>query len=739
MRPELNTDLSTAAQLRGTIVDTVFRNDENCWSVIELRSEGDIHTVVGCLPELSSGETCAFSGQWMEHPQYGRQFKAQACHIEVPTDLLGIERYLGSGLIKGVGPSTARRIVAAFGKDTLEILGEHPERLQEISGIGKKRGSMIAESYAEQYQLRRTMVFLQTYGLSIALSNKIGKAYKERAEEIIRADPYRLIEDIEGVGFRTADRIALSLGFPKDGDRRLSAGIKHLLQEFTFAQGHTYVPRQMLTQRAAELLSAQPEQIDRCLDSLLLSGQLIVETLAEEDVFTPDAYACEKEIASRLTRLASFSQQMMGEPVQSQISAFERERGIRFSQTQRDAVLRATQSGLLVITGGPGTGKTTLLNCILHILSQGEDNCLLAAPTGRAAKRMSEATGKEAKTIHRLLEFSGEEGHFSRDQDNPLDCSCLVVDEMSMVDVYLMRSLLRAVTPGTRLILVGDSDQLPSVGPGNVLSDILASSCVPQVRLKEIFRQEDHSTIVLNAHRVNEGELPLLNSKGGDFFFQKQASAEQVAQTIVQLCAERLPRYLKEDSLSIQVLAPTKKGVAGVLQLNRLLQEALNPAKEGVPEIQQGETRYRLHDKVIHTRNNYQLRWEQPDGSEGEGVFNGDMGRVVEVDRDDACLWVEYEDKRRVCYDSGQLEELELAYCLSVHKSQGSEFEAVVMPVTGGPPMLLTRNLFYTAITRARRLVTLVGYEEAIASMVRNNYHSRRYTRLCQRLQAQPR
>lgn len=721
-------------ELRGSVIGTVYRNDENGWSVLELRSQGDEVTVVGTLPEIGSGEDCVFTGQWVEHPQYGRQFRANTCQIEQPTSLLGIERYLGSGLIKGVGPSTARLIVAAFGKDTLEVLSEHPERLTEVSGIGPKRCQQISESFAAQHQLRRTMLFLQTYGLSASLTAKISKQYQEAAEAIIRDNPYRLIDDIDGVGFKTADSIALSLGFPRDGDYRLMSGVKYLLREFTFSQGHTYVPRAQLVRQAAQLLGAHGDLVENCLSGLILRKELISEILGEDEaIFVPDAWACEKEIAKRLLQLSAASQVMISQHVSEEIKAFERERGIRFSATQRSAVLEASQTGVLIITGGPGTGKTTLLNCILHILGE-EEQCLLAAPTGRAAKRMSEATGREAKTIHRLLEFRGEDGYFSRDEDNPLDCSLLVIDEMSMVDVYLMRSLLRAIRPGTRLIMVGDKDQLPSVGPGNVLGDILSSGAVPQVRLTEIFRQEESSMIVVNAHRINRGEMPSVNSRDSDFFFQRLNNTQEVANAIVSLCQERLPRYLNEDSGNIQVLAATKKGAVGVNQLNKLLQDALNPAQDPDDELRYGENIFRLHDKVIHTRNNYQLRWEQPDGTTGEGVFNGDVGRITMVDSDEGTLRVTYDDDRTVTYEVSELDELELAYCLSVHKSQGSEFEAVVMPVVGGPPMLLNRNLFYTAVTRAKRLVTLVGYDQAVRQMVQNNYHSMRYTMLRQRL-----
>lgn len=727
-------------ELRATVMGTLFRNDDNAWSVIEVRAKGDVTTVVGSLPELSAGESCIFSGSWTEHPHYGRQFKAVACSIETPTTLRGIERYLGSGLIKGVGPSTARLIVQAFGLDTLEVLSDHPERLTEISGIGKTRSAQISKSFTEQHALRRTMVFLQSYGLSPALSVKISKLYRDQAEAIIRNNPYQLIDDIEGVGFLTADRIALSLGFPQDGQYRLRSGIKYVLRESSLSQGHTWLPRTSLIDKTATLLRAPQELIDTCVHQLLLKRELMIEEVGEEQgVFLPDAFSCEKEIAKRLIQLSGFSQQMIIEHVRQQINAFEKDNGITFSQTQRDAVVQSTQSGVLVITGGPGTGKTTLINCLLHVLGDQEE-AELAAPTGRAAKRMSEATGREARTIHRLLEFSGEEGHFLHDEGNPLDCSCLIIDEMSMVDIFLMRSLLRAVKPGTRLILVGDKDQLPSVGPGNVLGDILSSHRIAQIRLNEIFRQADQSMIVHNAHLINAGEQPVLNRLDGDFFFERKRSADEVALSIVALCQNRLPKFMKQkdSGKGIQVLSPTKKGGCGVQQLNQLLQSALNPSDASKPELIFGDTIFRPGDKVIHVRNNYSLTWRMNSGLEGEGVFNGDVGFISELDPEERMLSVVYDDEKTVDYEYAQLDELELAYCLSVHKSQGSEFEAVVMPVVGGNHLLLNRNLFYTAVTRARSLVVLVGYEEAIAAMVRNNHYNKRYTMLSQRLMQVP-
>lgn len=723
-----------AEQIEAVIEDTIFRNEENGYSVVEGRMGRDKITVVGTLPALAPGEQVLLSGVWVEHPQYGRQWKAASCEIRKPTTLLGIERYLASGLIHGVGPSTAKLLVQEFGKHTLEVLSDSPERLTEVPGIGRKRAQQIAKSFLEQYGAREAMIFLQSYGVPPSLAVKISKRYGADAQQKIRENPYRLIDDIEGVGFLTADRIALSLGIPQDSEYRMKAGIKYALQEAANGEGHTYLPRDVLLDRAAQGLRVSPELLLHQLDSLLFSREIIAMDADGQDALLLNNYFyAEKEIARYLKLLMGAVQTAVQSAILEEIQFFERENHIQFSENQRLAVSEAVRRGVVVITGGPGTGKTTIINCMLSLMGKG---VLLAAPTGRAAKRMSEATGHEAKTLHRLLEFNGDEGHFQKDEQNPLDCSCVIVDEMSMVDVFLMRSLLRALKPGTKLIMVGDADQLPSVGAGNVLGDILRSGVIPSVRLTDIFRQSEQSLIVLNAHRINHGEPPVLNQKGSDFFFERRPQPEAAAEAIVGLCAKRLPAFLHTDSPArdIQVLSPTKKAGAGVYQLNKILQAALNPPAPRRPEIHYGETAFRLGDKVMHVKNNYQLAWKTDDGAEGEGVFNGDVGFVVKVDTDDRIVTVRYDDERTVEYDYQQLEELELAYCLSVHKSQGSEFPCVVMPVVGGSPRLLTRNLFYTALTRARKLVVLVGKEEAIAAMVRNNHIAARFTTLRQRL-----
>ena len=717
------------------VEETVFRNEENGYSVISVRAGKETCTAVGILPPLTPGEQLLLTGTWVDHPHYGRQFKCTGCQIRKPTSLLGIERFLSSGLIKGVGEATARLLVNAFGEDTLDAMTD-VDRLKQLKGISEKRARMIAASFAEQYGVRRNMIFLQSYGISPALAMKIAKAYGERTEEVMRSNPYRMVDDVEGAGFLTADRIALSMGIARDSGFRLRSGMKYLLQEASVSAGHTYLPRETLLRRAAEMLNSTPEALENHLNALLLDRELVLSRIGEEDcVFLSSMYYCETETAMRLLKILETAPEKDDRGVLRAIGEYERGHGMTFSPLQKQAVLSAVEKGVLVITGGPGTGKTTIINCILSLLSP-EGKVLLAAPTGRAAKRMSEATGEDAKTIHRLLEYSGEEQRFLRNQDNPLKCACVIVDEMSMVDIFLMRSLLRALRGGTRLILVGDADQLPSVGAGNVLRDILASGAVPSVRLTDIYRQSAESMIVMNAHRINQGEMPVLNRKGSDFFFDRRLNQDEAARTIVSLCSARLPAYLnlKDGFHSIQVMAPAKKGPCGVIALNRLLQDTFNPERPRRPQIVFGDQVFRPGDKVMHIKNDYQLAWTTDSGEEGEGVFNGDVGFVTDVDAEDHSLTVRYDDERNVTYEYGQLEELELAYCISVHKSQGSEFPAVVMPVTGGPKMLLTRNLFYTALTRARELVVLVGSERVIEEMVGNNYITVRYTALCQRI-----
>ena len=732
-------------QLEATVMSTVFRNPENGYSVITVQSGRAESTVVGILPELTPGEQALFTGEWTEHKTYGRQFHSTLCEIQTPTTLLGIERYLGSGLIKGVGPSTAALIVARFGEDTLTVLAEHPERLREIPGIGKKRCAMISESFQEQQGARRALVFLQSYGISSALAVKITQKYGEQTPDLIRANPYRLCDDLEGVGFKTADRIGAALGIAPDSPYRIRSALFYLLQDAAASAGHVYLPEEELCAQAAALLKAPADLCRENLTALLLDRRLTAEEGTEgRRVYLPAFNRAEREVALRIRELMLAARPDKYTGAAREISAFEQRRGITFSPTQRRAIRQALDNGVFVITGGPGTGKTTIINCILELLSR-DNETVLCAPTGRAAKRMTEATGVESKTIHRLLEYGGEEGVFARDEEHPLEADCVIADEASMIDLLLMRSLLRAIEPGARLILVGDADQLPSVGAGNVLGDILESGQVPHIRLTDIFRQSETSRIVVNAHLINQGEMPLLNEKNTDFFFERQPSFSDTAASVVALAARRLPRYLKypEDRTAalsmrnLQVLSPTRKGDCGVQALNLRLQQALNPPRPGMPELTWGETVFRLGDKVIQTRNDYQIAWEretEKGWEEGAGVFNGDIGFITRVDQEAHTLTVRFDEEKDVSYEAADLENLDLAYCLSVHKSQGSEFPAVILPVAGGPPMLLTRNLLYTALTRAKELVVLVGQEEVIRQMVNNNHVLRRYTALAQRL-----
>ncbi|MBQ8111415.1 MAG: ATP-dependent RecD-like DNA helicase [Clostridia bacterium] len=729
------------SKFEGVVEDIVFRNDQNGWTVAAVKLDGDRNRIsaVGVMPFLSTGEHAIFDGELTDHKDYGRQIRVTSYEATRPETKSGVERFLASGLIRGVGPATAKLIVDYFGKRALDVLESEPERLMEVDGIGPKRAAMIAESFAAQNGMRNTLIYLQNYGLSPSLSMKIYRAFGEMTESVLRTNPYRLVDEIDGVGFRTADEIAMSLGFGRESEFRLRSGVKYVLSEAANSAGHMYLPRSLLVQKSAEILNAETAQVERVVDALVLEDAVVAERMGEETaIYLPRFYRAECEAARLLIQLKRSIRppKLTEAQLAGQISALEAELGVSLCDEQRQAATAAMLEGVCIITGGPGTGKTTSINLIIRMMRQLGD-VELCAPTGRAAKRMSEATGCPARTIHRLLEYNGEQQGFVRNGDNPLDARVVIVDETSMVDIFLMRSLLCALRPGTRLLLVGDVDQLPSVGAGNVLKDMIASGVLRVVRLTEIFRQAGQSQIVMNAHRINRGEYPEIRTRGTDFFLERRQSASEAAASVVALVRTRLPKYMNLDSLrDIQVMAPMKRGDVGVYALNALLQQALNPASQGVPELNHGGVVFRRGDKVMQVRNNYDLTWDRS-GEEGEGVFNGDIGYILAVDRKARALTVEFDDGRVAEYDESLLDDLELAYCMSVHKSQGSEFEAVVLPLVSGPPMLMTRNLLYTAVTRAKRLAVLVGREGCVRAMVDNNHITRRYSALDVRLRGE--
>ncbi len=725
-------------RLEGFIDHIIFRNSENGYTVLVLSTkDGDV-TCVGNLPEIGQGENVEFTGQYKIHPVYGEQFQIDSYRIKAPEDAASIERYLGSGAIKGVGRALAGRIVKAFGDDTFRIIDEEPERLAEVKGISQRMAREISAQIFEKRGMRSAMLYLQQFGISTSLASKIYKRYGTHLEEVISENPYRLADDISGVGFRIADDIAMRAGVQKDSEYRLKSGIFYVLQQAAL-EGHLYLPKDLLMERTAELLSVEIESIDDYLSDLSIEKKIVIRKEKEKTcIYTREAWLTELDTARMICDRNVYGSADESE-VRKEIEKIEKKTKTLLDEGQKQAVIRAVRSGLLVITGGPGTGKTTTINALIAYFESQGLKILLAAPTGRAAKRITEATGCEAKTIHRLLEISGDpegsSGQFSRNEENPLDADVIIIDEMSMVDIYLMHALLKAVSVGTRLIMVGDADQLPSVGPGSVLKDIIDSDQVPVVRLTHIFRQATQSDIVLNAHRINRGEHFPLDNDSKDFFFLKRRDADEIIRVIISLVSEKLPRYVNAEPFDIQVLTPMRKGLLGVERLNSILQATLNPPDQGKREIKSGERLFREGDKVMQIKNNYQITWEIRGRygisvESGTGIFNGDMGVIREINPFEETVTIEFDEHRQASYPLNGLEEIELSYAVTIHKSQGSEYPAVVIPLFSGPKMLMNRNLLYTAVTRAKKCVVLTGNPVVFDRMIDNANQQERYTAL---------
>ena len=730
-------------EIKGYVEHIVYRNEDNGYTVFHLNNEDGEVTCVGNFHFIEEGELLRMEGEYTTHKLYGLQFAVQTSEVCEPEDLVSIERYLGSGAIKGVGAALAGRIVKKFREDTFRIIEEEPERLAEVKGISERKAREIAVQAEEKKDLRRAMIYLQKYGISTTLAAKIYQQYGRNVYRIIEENPYRLADDVAGVGFKTADEIAAKVGIHTDSDYRIRSGIFYTLMQ-SIGEGHVYLLKDALTWRAGKLLEVEIDNIEKYLMDLAMEKKVVLKE-AEDGVrvYSSRFYYMELNVAKMLHDL-NISEEVSRERLLERLGKIEDATGLFLDEMQRKAVMEAAKQGILVLTGGPGTGKTTTINAMIRLFESEGMTILLAAPTGRAAKRMTETTGYEASTIHRLLEVSGnpeEEtiGGFQRNEENPLDTDVLIIDEVSMVDLPLINALLKAVMPGTRLILVGDQNQLPSVGPGSVLKDIIASGCFPVVMLTKIFRQAGESDIVVNAHKINRGEPVILDNKSRDFFFLKRQEPNVIISVMLTLIQKKLPKYVNAGIYDIQVMTPMRKGLLGVERLNQILQQYLNPPSPEKSEREYADRLFREGDKVMQIKNNYQLEWKIQTKygltvDKGQGVFNGDMGVVREINTYEETITIEYDEHRQVVYPYSMMDELELAYAITVHKSQGSEYPAVVIPLLQGPRQLYHRNLLYTAVTRAKKCVTLVGSEAVFQEMIRNNQDQKRNTSLAERI-----
>lgn len=728
-------------KLAGYVEHIIYRNTDNGYTVLNLVSGEDEITCVGIFSTIAEGENIEAAGDYTDHPTYGTQFKVVSFEEKAPEDQEAIERYLGSGAIKGIGLAMAARIVRRFKEDTFRIIEEEPERLAEVKGISERKAMEIASQVNEKRDLRQAMIFLQQFGITMNLAVKIYNKYGQEVYGILKENPYRLADDIEGVGFRTADDIAAKAGIRTDSDFRVRSGILYTLLQAS-GEGHTFLPQEELTAKTSELLGIDKDIIEKNYMDLSIERKIIMKQSGEQtQIYSASFYYMEANTATMLREL-DIAYDVADAEIEQRIHNIEKQTGMQLDEHQVQAVKEAVRNGLLVITGGPGTGKTTTINTIIRYFEMEGMDIFLAAPTGRAAKRMSETTGFEARTIHRMLELNGGmEGSagFERNETNPLETDLVIIDEMSMVDITLMNSLLKAIAPGTRLILVGDINQLPSVGPGSVLKDIIQSEAFNVVMLTKIFRQASTSDIIVNAHKINRGEEVSLDNKSMDFFFLKRYEADIIINVVLQLVKQKLPKFVDATPYDIQVLTPMRKGLLGVERLNGILQQYLNPPDKSKREKEHGDMVFREGDKVMQTKNNYQLEWEICTKfgltvDKGMGIFNGDMGIITEINDFAETMTVEFDEGRKVEYSYKLLDELELAYAITIHKSQGSEYPAVVIPLLNGPSMLMNRNLLYTAVTRARKCVTLVGNDTTFNQMIQNTSQQKRYSGLCDRI-----